>query len=102
MLETLEDVARCDLFLFVYDQNDANSFSHVLELYQQHIHAQQLLSEDGTRQISLSHVPALLVQCKSDIPKVSQVCCLIWTTPINGNLLFIDVKDESRGIHAFR
>ncbi len=74
VLETLEDIARCDLFLFVYDQSDASAFNHVLELYNTHIHAQQLLSEDGTRQISLSHVPALLVQCKSDLPKAAQVC----------------------------
>lgn len=73
VLETLEDVARCDLFLFVYDQNHANSFNHVLELYQNHIHAQQLLSEDGTRQVSLSQVPAVLVQAKVDLSKVPQV-----------------------------
>jgi Ras family protein T1 len=76
VLETLEDIARCDLFVFAYDQSEAQSFQHVLELYNNHIHAQQLLSEDGTRQISLSHVPALLVQCKSDLPKVVQVAKL--------------------------
>lgn len=73
MLETLEEIARCDLFVFAYDQSEAHSFQHVLELYHAHIHAQQLLSEDGTRQISLGQVPALLVQCKSDLPRVAQV-----------------------------